>query len=133
MYLKTDIMDKVGKFGYDEVVDTLGWFVHAVGPDGIRDAIPPKGTKFDLVRFLFAAANEYPKIKEAVEDAATFWAELKDLFPTESKAVVDALRSRFPSPDKVQEEVIYELENLALTQDWMWDGKALLDRWGKKK
>lgn len=129
--------ETIGKWGVDEVIDTLGYVVHAAGPNGVRKAIPKKGEKFDLVKFLFAAANEYPEIKEAVEDFSTFWQQLKDIFPEESKQVAAALRQKYPNPDPVQEELLYNIENLALTQEWiqysvLGNGSDLLKRWGKK-
>jgi hypothetical protein len=130
-------MSKQNKFGVEEVKDTFKYLIHAVGPDGIRDAIPAKGEKFDLLRFMLAAVNEYPKIQEMIKDFGTFWTEIKDITPEEAKEVAAYLRSQYPTPGEVQEIVLYNLENMALTQDWIQynvlrDGALLLERWGNK-
>lgn len=129
--------ENVGQWGFDEVVDTLGDLIHAVGPNGIPQGIPKKGEKFDVVKFILAAVGEYPNLQEAVEDFATFWKQLTDLFPSESKAVSAALRAKYPTPSPLQETLLYNIENLALTQEWIQNdifanGRALLDRWGNQ-
>jgi len=102
------------KFGYDEIVDTFNDLIEAVAV--FTEAFEGG---FNFSKFLFAAAQEYGTIKEAFEDAGTFWTELKDLTPEESLNAVAEIKSNFDDPTPIQAKAIEIIENLALTQDYI--------------
>lgn len=122
------------KFGFDEVIDTLSDLTKAASESGIRKAF--EEGSFNLMVFLFKAAELYPTIKEAVDDFGTFWQEIKDLTPQESLSVIAGIKANIPNPDPAQAKVISVLQNLALTHKYVqsdvYEGaKALVGEWQK--
>lgn len=92
-----------GKYGVVEFTDTLGDIVEAAAEDGLRSAFDGN---FEILKFLIEAADEYPNIKEMIDDIPTFALEAGDLQPEEKDEVMTGLRARFPNPDPVQAKIL---------------------------
>lgn len=92
-----------GNYGFAEIVDTV--------TDAVKmelEAVQAFQGKFEVVKVITWAFNNYPKVKEAVDDWAQFEAEIKDLFAEEGVAALEAI-TRNLSEEEMAKSRIFKL------------------------
>jgi len=90
-----------GKFGFTEIVDTL--------TDAVRAEMKARETfkgKIDIIRVATFVLDQYPKVKEAVEDWPTFEAEIKDLFSDEGIQALEAIQANLTVDEMTKSRVL---------------------------
>lgn len=83
--------------GFDEVVDTLTDLAKA--EIAFRNSFP--GGKFDLGKFILAAASQYPNLEEVFNDFDTFADQVSDLNAAETAQVYAQVYTNL-TPDEQQ-------------------------------
>lgn len=122
------------KFGIDEVVDTLidACKAEVASVDAIGG---PENFATKLPQIISFALNNYPRVKEAIDDWNTFRAELLDLQPIEAAVVPQRVAAGLTEEEKGKSRIYRAVTTAAQAYVWVMDsverGKYLseLGKW----